>query len=347
MNDTGHDARGKMKGTPHSTATALARLGASFGGGRLEPMIFRARERAGEARRYRRPRHGPWTAEARVASVAAAVNPGGVQHDKSAEGLRLLSFNIQTGISTRKYRHYVTKGWKHVLPHGDRVDNLQRIASLIEGYDIVALQEVDGGSLRSGFVDQVEYLAYRAQFPYWYTQLNRDLGPLAQHGNGLLSRLEPGVLEDHKLPGTIRGRGAIVSRMVYQGVEVVVVLLHLSLGDRSRQRQLSYIRNLIAGEAHVVVMGDMNSHLSALLNDSPLAGTGLVPVRDSQPTYPSWRPALALDHVLATPSLAIEHYEVLECRLSDHRPIAVTLRLGTPAPARGPLGGPPSVRLAS
>ena len=31
-----------------------------------------------------------------------------------ADGLlRLLSFNIQVGISTERYRHYVTRGWKH------------------------------------------------------------------------------------------------------------------------------------------------------------------------------------------------------------------------------------------
>jgi len=89
-------------------------------------------------------------------------------------------------------------------------------------------------------------------------------------------------------------------------------------------------------------MGDMNSHLSDLLFDSPLADTGLVAAQDIQPTYPSWRPSLALDHVLATPSLSIERYEVLECGLSDHCPIAVTLGL---APDPGALHTP--VRLAS
>lgn len=290
-------------------------------------MIFRARERAGEARLYERMRTRPWRAEASSSSAVAAVNPGGLTRAPADSGLKLLSFNIQTGINTRKYRHYVTKGWKHVLPHESRANNLRQIADLVRDYDVVALQEVDGGSLRSGFIDQVEYLAYRAQFPYWYTQLNRDLGPLAQHGNGLLSRVAPTVLEDHKLPGAIRGRGAIVSRFPYRETEVVLVLLHLSLGDRSRQRQLCYVRDLIAGESHVVVMGDMNSHLSELLFDSPLADTGLVSAQDIQPTYPSWRPSLALDHVLATPSLSIERYEVLECRLSDHCPIAVTLSL--------------------
>ena len=34
---------------------------------------------------------------------------------------------------------------------------------------------------------------------------------------------------------------------------------------------------------------------------------------------------MALDHVLVTPSLRIEDYEVLNCSISDHRPIAVTI----------------------
>jgi len=265
-------------------------------------------------------------AESRWASVAPAINrravvAGGEEHER----LRLLSFNIQVGIRTRRYRQYITHGWKHVLPHGARAANLRRIADLIAAYDVVALQEVDAGSLRSGFVNQVEYLAYRGQFPYWYAQLNRDLGPIAQHGNGLLSRLEPQSLEDHKLPGMFPGRGAIVTRLRFAETSVLVVLLHLSLGERSRQLQLSYVRDLIEGERNVVVMGDMNSHLTPLLFGSPLADTPLVPARDIEPTYPSWRPAVALDHILVTPTLSVQSYRVLDCDLSDHRPVAVTI----------------------
>lgn len=73
--------------------------------------------------------------------------------------LRLLSFNIQVGINTERYRHYVTRSWQHLLPHAGRTLNLQRIAGLLADFDLVALQEVDGGSLRSGFVNQVERLA--------------------------------------------------------------------------------------------------------------------------------------------------------------------------------------------
>jgi endonuclease/exonuclease/phosphatase family metal-dependent hydrolase len=254
------------------------------------------------------------------------VNPRGIEAaEGAAASVRLLSFNIQVGIGTRRFREYLTHGWKHVLPDGSRAANLRRIANVIEDYDVVALQEVDAGSLRSGFVNQVEYLAYRAHFPYWYAQLNRDLGPFAQHGNGLLSRLPPQRLEDHKLPGTIPGRGAIVMRLAFGAADVLVVLLHLSLGERSRQRQLSYVRDLIEGEEHVVIMGDMNSHLTQLLFGSPLSDTALVPASDVEPTFPSWRPAIALDHILVTPTLAVESCQVLDCELSDHRPVAVTI----------------------
>ncbi|MCZ6886873.1 MAG: endonuclease/exonuclease/phosphatase family protein [Gammaproteobacteria bacterium] len=247
--------------------------------------------------------------------------------------LRLLTFNIQVGIQTRRYHQYVTSGWKHVLPHESRTANLNRIAEVISNYDLVALQEVDGGSLRSGFVNQVEYLAHRAQFRYWYAQLNRDLGPFAQHGNGFLSRVEPQALEDHKLPGVIPGRGAIVVRVPFAGSVLLVILLHLSLGERSRQRQLCYVRDLIEGHKNVIVMGDMNSHLSKLLHSSPLAQSELRPADRVEPTYPSWRPAVALDHVLVSRSLEISNYEVLPCRLSDHLPIAVTVEAHDPASA--------------
>ena len=240
-------------------------------------------------------------------------------------GLRFLTYNIQVGIRTSRYRHYVTKGWKHVLPHEGRNHNLRRIADVVCDYDFVALQEIDAGSIRSGFINQVEYIADHAGFPYWYTQLNRDLGPFAQHGSGLLSRIAPDGMEDHRLPGAIPGRGAIVVRLPYADTSVLVVLLHLSLGERSRKLQLDYVKRLIDGESHVVVMGDMNSHLAHLLFNSPLAETDLRPAKSVLPTYPSWQPALALDHILVSPSLSIREYDVLDCRLSDHRPISVTV----------------------
>ncbi len=113
----------------------------------------------------------------------------------SRHALSLLSFNIQTGVETRDFHEYVTKSWKHLLPLRERISNLNRIANLVQSYDIVGLQEVDSGSLRTGFLDQTEYLAHRARFPYWYRQVNRSLGKIAQHSNGVL---EPGAAQFHR-----------------------------------------------------------------------------------------------------------------------------------------------------
>ena len=57
--------------------------------------------------------------------------------------LKLLSFNIQTGVETSDFHEYLTKSWKHLLPLRERISNLNRIASLVENYDLVGLQEVD------------------------------------------------------------------------------------------------------------------------------------------------------------------------------------------------------------
>lgn len=261
------------------------------------------------------------------AEVLPELTPGNLPDVSASDTLRFLSFNIQVGITTKKYRHYVTNGWKHVLPHEARLRNLQRIGEVVSNFDVVALQEVDIGSIRSGYMNQVQYLAMQGNFPYWYAQRNRDLGPIAQQGNGLLSRVALDSLEDHKLPGMIPGRGAIAARVKVGGKDVLVVQLHLSLGTRSRDRQLSYVRDLIGSEQHAIVMGDLNSHLGELLFTSPLRDTALAPAERVDPTYPSWRPEVALDHVLVTPGLELKDYEVLDIKLSDHRPIAVTVQV--------------------
>lgn len=239
--------------------------------------------------------------------------------------LRLLSFNIQVGISTERYRHYLTRSWQHLLPHTGRAGNLQRIGDLLADFDLVALQEADGGSLRSGYINQVEHLAQLGAFPYWYQQLNRNLGRFAQHSNGVLSRLKPQHLEDHPLPGPA-GRGAILVRFGEGDDALIVVMMHLALGAKTRARQLAYVRELIGGYRHQVLMGDMNTHATDLLEHSPLRDLGLI-APQVEATFPSWRPQRCLDHILLSPSLTLERVEVLAQPISDHLPVAVEIRL--------------------
>lgn len=241
--------------------------------------------------------------------------------------IRLLTFNIQVGINTSSYRHYLTRSWQHFLPHRNRIGNLDRIATLLRNYDVVALQECDGGSLRSGYINQVQYLAEAAGIPYWYQQLNRNLGQIAQHSNGLLSRYRPLDVTEHRLPGLIPGRGAIIARYGSEDDPLVLVMMHLSLSRAAQQRQLGYIRELIGDYQHVVLMGDMNNHAEELLTQTPLKEADLIPLPDTAHSFPSWRPEKALDHILVSPSLEIRRSEVVSYAMSDHLPIAMDIAL--------------------
>ncbi|UDL05574.1 endonuclease/exonuclease/phosphatase family protein [Marinobacter sp. CA1] len=241
--------------------------------------------------------------------------------------IRLLTFNIQVGISTSSYHHYLTRSWQHFLPHRRRIENLDRIAGLLRGYDVVALQECDGGSLRSGYINQVQYLAEAAGIPYWYQQLNRNLGQLAQHSNGLLSRFRPLDVCEHRLPGLIPGRGAIIARYGAEDDPLVLVMMHLSLNKTAQQKQLGYIHELISQYQHVVLMGDMNNHAEELLSGTPLKEANLVPLPETAHSFPSWRPERALDHILVSPSLEIRRSEVVSYPMSDHLPIAMDIAL--------------------
>lgn len=241
--------------------------------------------------------------------------------------LKLLTFNLQVGIQTSAYHHYLTRSWQHLLPHPKRQHRLDMMGEVMSRFDVVGLQEVDGGSFRSGHVNQVEYLATQAGFPHHFQQLNRNLGRIAQHSNGLLSRLAPAHVMEHRLPGTLPGRGAIHARFGEGPDALHLFVAHLALSHRGRMRQLDYLSELIHPLRHVVVMGDLNCTPEQLHgHDRFCASLPLHPVRQRL-SYPSWQPSRALDHILLSDSLEADEVRVLDHLFSDHLPIAVDVRL--------------------
>jgi endonuclease/exonuclease/phosphatase family metal-dependent hydrolase len=242
--------------------------------------------------------------------------------------LQLLSCNIHAGGSVQRYGDYVTKSWKHVLPTRGTRGNLDQFAELLSEFDLVGLQEADAGSLRSGFVNQTQYLAEAAGFPYWSHQPNRKIARFAASSNGLLTRREPDEVLDYPLPGRIPGRGALWVRFGNGKHELVVVIAHLSLGPAARRAQFAFLAELIGESANVVLMGDLNCSPQSAELKSLYRNTALAPPAESPPaTFPSWRPRRAIDHILATPGIHIERLWTLPHPVSDHLPLAARVRL--------------------
>lgn len=260
--------------------------------------------------------------------MAAAEHSKKTSNDSpDAKRLQILSCNILAGGSVRRYRHYVTESWKQVLPTKSKRGNLDKFAELLAGFDLVGLQEADAGSLRSGFLNQTQYLAEAAGFPYWSHQPNRKIAQFAASSNGLLTRTKPEAVFDYPLPGSIPGRGALWARFGSGDEELIVVIAHLSLGPAARRRQLAFIAELIGHHPRTVLMGDLNCALETREMKSLLSATALQPAAEPPPTFPSWSPRRAIDHILVSPGLEIEQMWTLPHPVSDHLPLAASIKL--------------------
>lgn len=214
-----------------------------------------------------------------------------------------------------------------MLPHPQRANNLDRIAGLAGDFDVVGLQEVDAGSLRSGYINQTEYLSARAGFPYWYSQTNRNIGRIAQHSIGVLSRHRPTEVIEHSLPGRIPGRGALELCFGTGRESLSVLVVHLALGRRARLDQLAYLAERINTRRHAILMGDLNCRSRSREMDLLIHQTLMHEPTHGLNTFPSWKPYRNIDHILVTPTLHIEAAQVLDYPLSDHLPIAMNVRL--------------------
>jgi len=246
--------------------------------------------------------------------------------------LRVLSLNIQVGLSTNGYHHYLLNAWKHLLPSAGVRANLDRIAQLVSGYDVVALQEADAGSLRTQALNQVEYLARRGGFVNWHAAVNRDLGPFAQHCLGCLSKLPLRVIRHHPLPGRVRGRGALeLELQPAHGRPLRLIVTHLALSRRTRALQLGFLAELMRQHPRSLLVGDLNCEPEELLAHGPLRDCGLRSLHEF-PTYPSWRPTRSIDHMLAGEGLRIRRAHVLAERLSDHLPVVTEIALDLEPP---------------
>jgi endonuclease/exonuclease/phosphatase family metal-dependent hydrolase len=241
--------------------------------------------------------------------------------------LSVLSANIQAGARTDRYSDYVTRPWSHLLPMREKRGNLDALAGMAQGFDLVGLQETDPGSLRSGFINQTHYLAERGRFPFWSHQPNRRMGGFATSANALLSRLEPQEVVDHPLPGRIPGRGALLARYGQGSEQLLVVVAHLSLGLKSRQAQLAFIAELIEGAPRAVLMGDFNCEPLSAEMQGLYRRTSLAPPSSSLPSFPSWRPKRAIDHILVSEGIKVRRRWLLEGAPADHLPVAAEIEI--------------------
>lgn len=258
----------------------------------------------------------------------------------STQPLKLLSSNIQAGSVTRAYSEYVTRSWSHILPNGKR-GNLDALAQTYQAFDLVGLQECDPGSLRSGFSNQSDYLADKANFPYSSHQATRRISRFAGSGNALLSRAAPRRIEHFVLPGRIPGRGVLLAEFGEGEASWHIAVTHLSLGAAARRVQIAYLAELLSDKPRLVLMGDFNCDLLAPEMSRLFQFTALDVPTLSLPTFPSWDAKRPIDHILVG-GMASGNYRTYPAAGSDHLAIGLELTPPGVSPANIPSTRPPA-----
>jgi endonuclease/exonuclease/phosphatase family metal-dependent hydrolase len=239
--------------------------------------------------------------------------------------LKIISSNIQAGSITRAYSEYVTRSWSHILPNGKR-SNLDALAQTYQAFDLVGLQECDAGSLRSGFSNQSDYLAQKANFPHSSHHCTRRISQIASSGNALLSRLEPVKIDHFVLPGRIPGRGVLLAEFGHGDANWHVAVTHLSLSASARRIQIAYLAELLADKKRLILMGDFNCDLYASEMSRLFQFTSLQIPELVLPTFPSWAAKRSIDHILVG-GMSSFNYQTHIAAGSDHLAIALELEL--------------------
>jgi len=210
----------------------------------------------------------------------------------------------------------------------------QKNLELIRGFlhelepDVVGLIEVDHGSYRTGGKNQAELLAeslghyHSHSIKYGEKSLWRHVPVVRKQGNAFLARDR---IRNETFHFFDQGMKRLVIELELE--YVVVYLVHLALGARTRHQQLSALYELVKKtEKPCVVAGDFNALWGENEINLFLAASGLQNANLHRlPTYPSRKPYRHLDFVLFSKGILLRDFQVPRVPFSDHLPLVVDL----------------------
>ncbi len=217
------------------------------------------------------------------------------------------------------------------IHHGEGTDgklDLERIARVIRSVspDIVAVQEVDRGTSRTGGVDQAAELARLTGMRAIFGQTIPYGG--GQYGNAVLTRLEVERWDNHPLPG-VEPRGLL--DVATERFTFFATHLDATRDDAKRVEAARQINARMAGsKVPAVLAGDLNAPPERAPIRTLAAEWRIVGGEQERPTSPSGAPRRQIDYILFRPAARWKTVEVRvldEPTASDHRPIFAVLEL--------------------
>ena len=216
--------------------------------------------------------------------------------------------------------------------------------------DVVLLQEIDNGRLRSRFVDEAEYLAGLLGMQHVFASNVERNGlragdPVSEYGTAVLTRLRVDSWTHTVLPNQRgrqpRGLQHLVLRL--KGRPISIYNAHLDhTTPRLRQEQMRRARDIIGVDPDPVIFGgDFNASPGGatmelaldpahtdLVDPWPLAGDG------NGLTVPNGSPRSRIDYLLVDESWRPTVMATWQSAVSDHRGLVGRFLLRSPRVCR-------------
>lgn len=230
----------------------------------------------------------------------------------------------------------------------------RRIAEVIAVLepDVVALQELDVGRIRTGGVDQAHEIALQLGMSFHFNPALRVMEEL--YGDAILTALPCALVRAGPLPGLpgirdLEPRGALWAAVQVGGVTLQVINTHLGLVARERQAQVEALLGPEwlghpACQDPVILIGDFNAlprsrayqRLAAQLADAQRARPNPRP----RSTFPARLPVFRIDHAFLGRGVEVIDSVVPRTPLtrvaSDHLPLVLDVRILPPSAQDSP-----------
>lgn len=200
--------------------------------------------------------------------------------------------------------------------------NLDRLIERIkkEDPDVLGLNEVDMGALKTSFVDIGSYFGHYLNMYYYYGYTFYK-----HYGNMLLSKYPILNAQIIKLPLAVKSaepRSMIKATLEINSSLWTVFVTHLSTEKKDREAQVPFIVNKINEDPfnRVVWMGDFNfeptSGEYALINST--SSLNFTDTHQSDPDDTFIDPPKRIDYIMCSPDLIPTQTEVICTKGSDH-----------------------------
>ena len=237
--------------------------------------------------------------------------------------VRLLIYNIRYATGTGPAFHLPFPGAGY-LRSNPRV--LGQITEFInrEDPDVVGLIEVDTGSVRSGMVNQADFIARSLghfstyECKYGVSSVNHLLPIVRKQANAFLAAPRVRGERFHYFDTGIK---RLIIELELD--DIAIFLVHLSLKYRHRQYQLRSLYDLVRKTTKpVIVAGDFNTYWGdhELYLFMQAAGLANANVR-GLPSYPSSSPRKELDFILHSAQIEVTRFAIPAVQFSDHLPL--------------------------